>query len=394
MSVLAAEAEDAGAGAAHDRRQVFGGEELAVLLDPAARLAVGAEPVLEGHVRAPQQPPRADALHHLFQGRPQLPVRVVEEVAQAHREADLQAQIGVVEWSPDPLGQHDPRRRAGGLVVEEQPPREAVGEAAQDVRPALHPARQDRQLRQVTGAPALQALGHRGLAGAGAEGEEHGHPEAGHRLPERPQVLPVPRVGAVVVGVGRVELDGVQAVVLHGGHGLGDDRVQLARQPPLVDWGHRADPLRIDGHRLRLEGRAAAEHGVHVEQDLVDAGVVHLGDQVVRGVPQVRQVGRVELLGAVLAVDGPHDPPLVVIDAEVDVGEVVEVHRPAGGGQHLGGGRRAVADAPGRLVVGGLSSLDPLQVVGGGGVAARGVGRREAVGVGVDDGHDSSRENS
>ena len=95
------------------------------------------------------------------------------------------------------------------------------------------------------------------------------------------------------------------------------------------------------------------------------------------------QVGRIELLGEVLAVDRPQHPSLVVIDAEVDVGQVVEVHGPTGSCQYIGRSRCAVADAPSGLVVRGLTALDPTQVVGGGGMPGGRVGGGEAVGVGV-----------
>ena len=210
-----------------------------------------------------------------------------------------------------------------------------------------------------------------------------GTPERGHRLPERTQVLPVPRIGAVVVGVGRVKLDGVQAMFFNGVNGLGDDGIEFAGQAPLIDGSHRIDALWIDSDRLRLEDGIAAQHGIDVQQNLIDASIVHLGEQVVGGVFQVGQVGRIELLGEILAVNRPQHPSLVVVNAEVDVGQVVEVHGPTGSCQYIGRSRCAVADAPSGLVVRGLTALDPAQVISSSRVAGGGVGGREAVGVGV-----------
>ena len=150
-------------------------------------------------------------------------------------------------------------------------------ETAQHVWVALHPAHQDVELGQVAATLALHGLQHRRFARPGAEREEHGHAERGHRLPERTQVLPVPRLGAVVVGVGRVELDGVQAMFFNGVNGLGDDGIEFAGQAPLIDRSHRIDALWIDGDRLRLEDGIAAQHGIDVQQNFIDASIVHLG---------------------------------------------------------------------------------------------------------------------
>src|SRR5437867_1434148 len=54
------EAQDTGRRAAHDGRQVSAADERALLLDPGARLAVSAEPVLERHVGPPEELRGAD----------------------------------------------------------------------------------------------------------------------------------------------------------------------------------------------------------------------------------------------------------------------------------------------------------------------------------------------
>ena len=64
---------------------------------------------------------------HRLEGGPDLAVRIVEQVAEADREADLEVEPRVLERLPDRVGQVEP------VAIEERP----VGEAMGQVRPAM-----------------------------------------------------------------------------------------------------------------------------------------------------------------------------------------------------------------------------------------------------------------
>ena len=88
---------------------------------------------------------------------------------------------------------------------------------------------------------------------------------------------------------------------------------------------------------------------LRVERE-IDAAVVHFGDEAMRSIFEVAQVGRVELLGTVCAVNGPDHAAALIVDTEVDVGELA----PVGGGfvaETLRSRGGAVFDIPGGLVV-------------------------------------------
>src|SRR6187551_2608855 len=91
------DAEEARRREAHDLGQVVVAQQAAGL-DPTARLAIRAETVLEGHVGAPHQVPGADMAEHRLQRGPDLAIRVVEQVAEPDRKADLEVEPRVLEW--------------------------------------------------------------------------------------------------------------------------------------------------------------------------------------------------------------------------------------------------------------------------------------------------------
>ena len=120
-----------------------------------------------------------------------------------------------------------------------------------------------------------------------------------------------------------------------------------------------------------------------MEQRPVDAGVVHVGDEVAGRV--FERVRRQEDLGEVVAVDGPDEPLAVAIDSEVTIGGQPDGSVGRRLEQHRGVARRPVPDSERRLVVPGVAPLPERHVVPDGRVTRRGVGRAEAVGVRIDD---------
>ena len=105
---------------------------------------------------------------------------------------------------------------------------------------------------------------------------------------------------------------------LDGRTRLGDDRVGLALDPPLVDGRHRAKSIRICAHAGGLVLDVLREGGIDMEQRPVDAGVVHVGDEVAGRI--FERVRRQEDLGEVVAVDGPDEPLAVAVDSKVTIG--------------------------------------------------------------------------
>src|SRR5207249_10380193 len=110
--------QHAGGRTAHDLPQTVLVQEATVLLDPGARLPVRAEAILEGHVGAPEQVVGTDAIDHRFEGRPDLTVGEVEEVAESDRKAHLEIAPRVLERLPDRVGEGD------AIHLEEAPPGE------------------------------------------------------------------------------------------------------------------------------------------------------------------------------------------------------------------------------------------------------------------------------
>ena len=73
-----------GGGPALDRGEIRGAEQSGPI-QPLVRLAVGAEPVLERHVAAPQHPVGTHVPEQRLEGRPDLAPRVLEQVPKADR---------------------------------------------------------------------------------------------------------------------------------------------------------------------------------------------------------------------------------------------------------------------------------------------------------------------
>ena len=373
-SIVLSQTEDAGGRPAHDSGQVPRTQEPAVFLDPVPGLPVGAEAVLEGHVGAPEQLAGTDVFHHRLQGGPHFPVGVVEEIAEPHRKAHLQIAFRIPEGLPDVLWQADP------VPVQKHPPRKAVGETADRVRVAFHPAHQDPQFVEIPAASVLQGHGARSRA----QGEEDRNLPGGGRLPEWTIGAVVPGGAAAQVAQRGNELDGVKAELIDGRVQFPDDGVGLRWNPPFVHRGHGAQAVRIPAHAVRQIAAVADQHGVGVQERHVHAGIVHLGDEAVGSELQVSQVGRVKLLGVVLSVDGPDHPAALAIHSKVHVGQIGQILE-SRRRQGLGRGRRPVPNSPGGLMVSRVSRLNPGQMLLGTGVPRRLVPGRKHVGVRVYD---------
>ncbi len=223
-----------------------------------------------------------------------------------------------------------------------------------------------------------------GGAGRRAEREEDRHVELRHRIPERPPGGAVEaRRARKEVCVLRDDLERVEPVGLDGFARLGDDRVGLALDPPLVDRRHRTEAVGVGADTGGLVLDILRQRRVDMEQRPVDARVVHVGDEVAGAV--LERVGRQEDLGVVLAVDRPDQTFPVVVHPEIAVGR--EADGPVGRRleEERGVARRPIADAKSRLVVPGVTPLPQRHVIGHGRVTGERVGRAEAVGVRVDD---------
>jgi hypothetical protein len=166
-------------------------------LDPAAGLAIVQKRFWNGMSVPHMQVPGADMAKHRLERRPDLAIRIVEQVAEPDREADLEVEPRVLERLPDPVGQVEP------VAIEERPVRKAVGQVHLRVGVAVHPALKDPELGQET-------LALVGVARRRAECERDRHPESG-RGRRRPEGTVVPGSGARAIGVLGDELDHVQA---------------------------------------------------------------------------------------------------------------------------------------------------------------------------------------
>ena len=304
--------------------------------------------------------------------------RVVVQVADADREADLDVQVG-------PVAERLPvaRRDLDPVADDQVAPREAVGDAHLGIGVAVHPARDGPELVEE----ALAGIGGRVTR---TDREEDRHVERGDRIPERPpRLVRDGQVRLEPVGVLGDDLERVQAVDLDGRDRLGDDGVRLGRDPPFVHRGHRAEPVRVGADAGRQVLDVLGQRRVHVEERPVDPRVVHVGDEVARRVGE--RVGRQEDLGVVVAVDRPDQPLGVVVDPERPVARQLTAVRTARLEQEARVAGRPVAQAEGRLVVAGVAPLPEVEVVLDGRMPGQRVGRREAVRVRVDDHRDSPR---
>ena len=249
---------------------------------------------------------------------------------------------------------------------------------------ALHPAGEDPELLEILLPwPAGGILaGHPG--GPRPQGEEDGDSQGRGRLPEGPEGPVVPGLLVAEVGVGRAELDGVQAELSDRPLQLSDDGVGLREDAPLVHRRHGAQAVGEALHAGGLEAAVPPQDRIDVEQGHVDAGVVHLAGQAEVGVVQLAHVRGIEVLGVLLPLVVPHHPAPGGVDAEVDVGGGVGVP-PARGIERRRRSRGPVADADRRLMVAGVGQLQPPHVVLAAGVAGGAGSRLEAVDVGIDD---------
>ena len=152
---------------------------------------------------------------------------------------------------------------------------------------------------------------------------------------------------------------------------VADDPVGVPADGCLVDRGHRVEAARIPAHAVRQVRDIEAQGTIDVEQRGIHPGVVHLRDAAAWPERDVVQVGWVDLLGVVVAVNGPGQPMVRPINPEGHV-----CCRPQG----LCVGRveqsprirmRSIPCPPGRLMMQGVEDLDLLQVRFGARVSGR-----------------------
>ena len=246
---------------------------------------------------------------HRLERRPDLPIRVVEQVAKADRKTHLEVKLRVLERLPigDPAG-HEP------VAVEEG----TIGESMRDedgrVRVARHPAPEHAQLGQ-------EPLALVGVPGGRAERERDGDAEARGRLPERPErsVDPATRRKAGAVGVLRDEFDHVQAVPT-------DRLVECSRMTPVGVASRsplrRPAPSNRGGRGSGGRSRPGSRHRDRAPGRRGSARRPRRRNPSRRcscpGQGRVVQVRRVDLLGVILAVERPGQPMVGPIHAEVD----------------------------------------------------------------------------
>ena len=132
---------------------------------------------------------------------------------------------------------------------------------------------------------------------------------------------------------------------------LFDRGLRLRPDQPLLDVGEAQQAVREAPDTLGYEIVANAQVRRPVQHGHVDPGVVHLGHQILGRIGHVRHRRREVLLGVLLSIGGPLEPPLAR-DPEGDVLQRVEAGpvRLVDEGRLVSG--RAVSQAPDRLEVG------------------------------------------